>query len=158
MDTLVLDLPSVEESEHARRYGNMIGRGAFREVFHIPGTEWAYKFERTDENAWFKTSKPNLVEIENFTNHRDKLPYGVDFPEMLMLDNGVVAVKFIKGVLAGTVHGDWNDCVCASHGIPDCWALKVANIPLKDLHGKNVMICPEDKKIYIIDIGEYGKE
>ncbi len=156
MDTLTVDLPSVEESEYARVYGNKVGQGAFRAVYRIPGSDWAYKFERTDDDAWFKERNPNAKEMKNYTEHRDKLPEGVDFPEMLMLDNGAIAVRFIDGMLAGTIHADYRECVCASHGIVGCWAEKAESTGFQDMHGKNVMV-GKDKVIYIIDIGEYGR-
>ena len=156
MDTLVVDLPSVEESEYARTYGDKIGQGAFRAVYRIAGSGWAYKFERTDEEAWFKDTKPNTTEMRNYTQHRDKLPEGVDFPEMVMLDNGAIAVRFIEGVLTENIHADWKDCICASHGIVGCWAKKVESTGFRDMHGRNVML-GNDKVLYIIDIGEYGR-
>lgn len=156
MDTLVVDLPSVEDSEYARAYGAKVGQGAFRAVYRIPGSQWAYKFERTDEEAWFKDTNPNAVEFRNFTQHRDKLPEGVDFPEMVMLDNGAIAVQFVDGMLAYQSHDDWQDCECRSHGLVKCWLVMIENVRLRDMHGKNVMI-GSDKVIYIIDIGEYGR-
>jgi predicted Ser/Thr protein kinase len=158
MDTLVVDLPSVEDSEYARHYGHKVGQGAFRAVFRIPGSRWAYKFERTDAECWFKDRTANLTEMRNYAEQKDNLPEGVAFPEMILLDNGAIAVKFVDGLTAVKSHCDrYDDCNCSSHGLTKCWLDLISGINIRDLHGRNVMISPKDKKVYIIDIGEFGE-
>jgi hypothetical protein len=159
MDTLVVDLPSVEESENARAYGEMIGQGAFRAVYHIPGSKWAYKFDRDDEEANFTDRSANAKEIKNYERYKDKLPANVAFPEMTRLENGAIAVEFVNGYVAAKSHSGYTNCVCPSHGLPDCWRNMVEPMDglLDDLHGRNVMIETGGKRVYIVDIGEFGE-
>jgi hypothetical protein len=157
MDALVVDLPSEEESEIARQFGRMIGSGAFRDVFRIPGSRWVYKFE----DAEYGSANCNQREFLNYTSKRKTLPEGVDFPEMHFLPNGAIAAEYIDGMLGVDIHSLFDPCVCASHGITNCWRTMVkpvADAGMRDLHGRNVMVAHSDKKIYIIDIGEYGNE
>lgn len=159
MDTLLVDLPSVEESEHARTYGEMIGQGAFRSVYRIPGSKWAYKFDRDDEECWFEDRSGNAKEIKNYERYKDQLPANVSFPEMSLLENGAIAVEFVNGYVAAKSHSGYRDCLCPSHGLPDCWRNIIAPMEdvLEDLNSRNVMIAEGGKRVYIVDIGEFGE-
>lgn len=156
MDTLTVDLPSIEESEYAKRYGVRIGSGAYRNVYRIKGSRWVYKFEHGA--GWSRGNGCNKREFRNFSEKRSTLPEKVDFPEMVLLDNGAIAVEFVNGILGRESHRYDRPCVCPSHGIPECWSTMiqpVSDAGMQDLHGSNVMISREDCKVYIIDIGEY---
>ncbi|KAI4218410.1 MAG: hypothetical protein L6R40_008776, partial [Gallowayella cf. fulva] len=72
METLVVDLPSMDEAEAARRYGKLIGSGAFRDVFRIPGSRWAYKFSRSD--GYYSNNSCNVLEYIDGMLARDSHP------------------------------------------------------------------------------------
>ena len=156
MDTLVIDLPSVEEAQYARRYGERIGVGAYRTVYRLPGSKWAYKFE--SNNYW--SSGANNREMFNYRTRRGTLPEEIDFPEMHMLSDGTIAAEFVNGTLAREAHTGYGYnmvCNCESLRAVKCWQKAVDVLNMQDLHGRNVMI-RKDGKIMIIDIGEYGDE
>lgn len=162
MDTLVTELPSDEEAVYAERYGVKVGAGAYRKVYRIPGSRFAYKVEH--RVGWSSGSGANRQEFHNYTTRRNELPAGVDFPEMHMLPSGTIAVEFVDGVLGKVAHS-WTDngydykenCMCSSHWGAQCWKKAIASVDMRDLHGGNVMISREGK-ILIIDIGEYGDD
>lgn len=162
MDTLVTEIPSDEEAYYAQAYGVKIGAGAFRKVYRIPGSRFAYKFEHA--RGWSSNSGANRQEFHNYTTRRATLPEGVDFPEMHMLPSGAIAVEFVDGVLGKVAHS-WSDnglsyrdnCMCSSHWGAQCWKKAIEGIDMRDLHGGNVMITRQGK-ILIIDIGEYGDD
>lgn len=148
--TAVVDRPSEREAEIARTWGTKIGFGAFRDVYRRPESRWVYKFDATGGDA-------NRREAENYRRIQQYLGDLFDVPEMVLLDNGVLAAEFVEGKLGVEVHPyDAPECPCLSHGIPDCWRKLITRIPNKfdDLHGRNVKIV--DKKIVIIDIGGTG--
>lgn len=156
----MLDVPSLDEAQAARYYGEQIGRGAYRTVYRLPGSRWVYKFQN---DGWAYNTDSNAHEFHNYSTKRETLPQGVDFPEMHLLGN-VIAAEYVDGVLAMNAHestwkrdGYTNICNCESHRASQCWQKAISTINMKDLHGRNVMI-RKDGKILIIDIGEYGNE
>ena len=81
METQENQLPSVEESEKAIRQGKLVGSGAFRDVYRLGDSPWVYKRER--DLTWSKNGC-NAQEMKNFNTLRNRLPEGVDFPEMVL--------------------------------------------------------------------------
>ncbi len=148
------DLPSLEEALHAKRSNCFLGRGAFREVYHIPGTKWVYKFEE-----WFREDGINVREYKNFKQYSDSFSTKeIVFPEFVLLNPEVIASEYVDGVLARDFCEGYGTCVCVREGLSRCWRQLVAPIELKipDLHGRNVKYSSEHKKIFIIDIGGYA--
>lgn len=144
-------MPTLQDAYDARACGEMIGKGVFREVFWIDGEEWAFKFEVSD---WQWNS--NEQEYANYLKWKDIMPEGIDIPEMEVLSSEVLAVKYIKGQRLAYVHGRFaNNCTCPSYGLIDC-AYDLVNLitGIKDLHGSNVMVSPEEGMVYLVDLGE----
>jgi serine/threonine-protein kinase RIO1 len=158
MDTLTEAMPSVEESEEARKTGKLIGSGAFRDVYRLPGSPWVYKFERPVRIQ--QGNGCNKREYSNFLLRKDSLPEGVDFPEMYYLSNNVLAAEFIDGVNGREAHPHYKTCLCESFGISKCWRDAIQSLQgvMRDLHMFNIMISPSARRVYIIDIGEYGND
>lgn len=146
-----VELPTVEASEDARWNGTKIGAGAFRDVYRLGNSRWVYKFDGGFIGA-------NKQEAINYNKIQEYLGKHYAVPEMILLENGALAAEFVEGKLAAEVHA-YSDpnCVCMSHGIPDCWRKLIAPLAAKfdDLHGRNVIISPNGKLV-IIDIGEGG--
>lgn len=156
MDTLVVDLPSIDEAKAAAYYGKKVGSGAYRNVYRVSGSRWVYKFEK--DGCWAANSECNVHEMSNFRRVRKSLPEGVDFPEMHLLEDGTLAAEYVDGIHTRDLRC-YSGCTrCKTEfGLADCWTKMIEPVRMsgmQDLHGGNVKVA--NGKVYIIDIGEYG--
>jgi hypothetical protein len=150
MDTLI-DVPSIENANYALEHGKCIGIGSFRQVYHLTGSKWVYKFERGNEGT-------NHEEYCNSIRYANQLPENVFIPEMVMLSNGVIAAELITGILVSSLHYGWDDdCSCKEYNLAVCYQQYIEPMTSKvfDLSGSNVILTREGK-VYLIDLGEYG--
>lgn len=150
--SVLTNMPSIAEAELATSVpGNFIGKGVSRETYRLPGSSWAYKIE----TPYGKNKKANETEWIAYNELKDTLPEGIKFPEMHLLDNGIIATEFIDGE-----HPD-NQCSSIGHR---CWIenrdrcfwtvyLPIISLVIYDGHNANIIL--KDDSIYIIDINDY---
>jgi hypothetical protein len=152
MDTLIIDEPTLEEAYYVRRYGQRIGQGAFRDVYHNLGLKWAYKFE-----AWWKYEKINIREYENYLRFKDSFDK-VAFPEFKLLSPEIIAVEYVDGILGQDIHtgteGKYCPCITQLNAHA-CWrtVAKQVELHILDINGRNIKFSRIHKKFYVIDIG-----
>lgn len=144
---MVDTLPTIEEANDAINHGKRFTEGSYRNVYHIPGSKWVYK---TDIRKGYPQG--NIDEWEAYLDKKDSLPAGIKYPEMHMLDNGVLAAEFIDGEIAS-----W-DCWMGDHActsLDDCFWIKneyLLSSVTRDGHPGNIRVMPNGD-IYIIDLG-----
>lgn len=115
---------------------NLIGFGANREVFKVPGEDWVVKVDKYTE--WEGEEGTNAYEWKTYLFLQNQnLPDPVRIPEMHFVDGYIIA-QFIKGRHPSDGEYDWY-----SH---------VRDLRLYDMHNKNIII-DDDKNIWIVDIG-----
>lgn len=139
--------------------GKKIGVGAYREVYKADFSDWVVKREKSrdrnpvvffDQTPWVNSSGGNDTEYATYKRAMQNLmlPEGVLIPEMYLINDCIVA-QYIDGI-----HPD--PCYRHSYGkcsYPgNCWIDKVKNIPISDMHSKNIIITPGGK-IYLVDLG-----
>lgn len=149
------DQPTVERAEYAREYGEMVGEGSSRRVFWDGTSRWAYKFIINDD-PW-NNKKANREEFDNYLKLSDADLGIIKLPEMQLLNNGVMAIEYIKGSHPS------NDCYSGQHDFgcgdsPDCWYNKTnarhyeSNVKgFRDISWANVIVA-ESGDIYAIDL------
>lgn len=138
------DLPTMEECNKAISNPEYeIGKGKDRRAFRVPGSKWVYKV------ADYYDTYTNPGEIERYTmlmNNPDLIPEGLHFPEMHLMENGVVAAQFIDGDRARNQEEKEIATQFADNiGWHDSSAYCNTRVTV-DSEG--------NKKLYIIDLGE----
>jgi hypothetical protein len=129
--------------------GEVIGQGAYRRVFRKGRSKYVFKVN-------ISSCDSNSREISQYHAVKATLPKGVKMPEMILLENGVVAAEYIKGVFpeggsfcAITYHDD--DC----DDNATCWAepfIRTPGFSYYDVHRYN-LIRTKDGTLYLIDVG-----
>ncbi len=141
-------LPTLRKARYAAQHGRVVGEGAYRIVYRSKRGKWVYKFNLRPS----KKLGSNAEEWKTYLKHKDtELPKGVYFPEMYMLNGGIIAAQFIKGR-----HPE-NECYRDYHtddcpGIDKCWAERIKYVKVSDVHYANVLIT-KDGDIYLVDLG-----
>lgn len=144
---MVDSLPTVDEANNAINYGKRFTEGSCRNVYYIPGSKWVYK---TDMH--YAYSQGNAAEWAAYLDKKDSLPAGIKYPEMHMLENGVLAAEFIDGEVPSW--GCWeseHDC----EDVSKCFWLinfELISSVTRDGHPGNLRVMPNGD-IYIIDLG-----
>ena len=149
--------PSVEEANKAVSEGMKIGEGAYRMVYRLPGSDWVYKV-----SVGFYGGAPNEDEYENY-RHIIKSPEkyeGFNIPETVLLDNGMIAQRYIKGNRApydcsmAPFSPEYYRCTCKDeYGFSECWYSTTGII--EDNHSGNVIISTNGDggfDIWVIDL------
>jgi len=153
MAMLTIPVPTLEDAFRAvSNPDNRIGSGDSRTVYREPGSYWAYKVCNSPE---FDAIIANENEYDNFVMYRDSLPYGIAFPEMVLLsyetefeDNYILAVEYIEADRENSkCHRGFHFC----DDDPTCWAAicEIHDLPIDDLHSENVI--HKGNILYIID-------
>lgn len=149
---MLLDVKPTEamaKQAMSRKY-NIIGSGAYREVYRADDSEWCFKVDlRKSLFGGNQSEWETYLQVYNAPWLND----GLRIPEMHMLSNGILAVRYIEGT-----HPDKRiRCVPETHRYncigEDCWAYRVTNyVTINDIHPAN-LIMTADKILYIIDLG-----
>lgn len=140
-------LPTERKAMYAIYHGKVVGEGSYRKVFRTGRSRWVYKVDTTRESVG-----SNSYEWQTYLEYCNaKLAKGVKIPEMHLIDGNIIACEYIKG------KHPKNECYRDYHveecpGEDNCWAEKVKNIKIADIHFQNVLIS-KDGTIYIIDLG-----
>jgi hypothetical protein len=113
--------PSITRARLAQAAGELLGRGAFRAVYGLPGDRWVYKIpiEPNMANEWELSAQTEQQETPY-------LPEGVRLPELVRVfgedDTCVIAAERIPDRLPP--HPDQLDCTCPEDTRWDgCWVL-----------------------------------
>ena len=153
--TAKVDLPTVRKAAYAIKRGNKIGEGAYRAVYKTKSGKWVYKV-----NTGYGTGiGSNGSEYATYVSVKNsvKLPDGVKLPEMHMVGE-YIAAEYVDGehptnwCSPGPYGFHDNGCP----GVDTCWAAKVNDVKINDLHPYNVMVT-KDGTVYIIDLGHGEK-
>lgn len=142
--------PTNAAAMKAHDKGIVIGEGSSRRVFWKKGSYWAYKFIYSSSSNF----DANKDEFANYLNIKNNLPEGINLPEMVLLDNGVLATQYIPGEQSATeCWGGKHDCGDAA----TCWYSTVMMAQIERIRGfgdiswANV-ITTDDGKLYVIDL------
>jgi hypothetical protein len=142
--------PTVTMAKAACTKPNLIGSGKYRNVYRKDNSEWCFKVDR---QSFLRGD--NKSEWETYLMIKDApwLNEWVRIPEMHMLDNGILAARYIEGT-----HPDRHiRCYPDHHRYncigDDCWAYKVTPaVLINDIHSENIIVTAE-KVVYLIDLG-----
>jgi hypothetical protein len=141
-------IPTLRKARYAIEKGTLIGEGSYRKVYRTRRGKWVYKV-----NIGGKGVGSNRWEWNTYQDYHDNLnlPENVRIPQMHYLPNGIIAAEYVNGKEPN------NDCyrdyhVSSCPGVDVCWAEKVKNVPISDIHYQNVLIT-DGGLIYIIDLG-----
>jgi hypothetical protein len=87
------NMPTLAECEQATVSEYEIGEGRDRTGYHIPGSKWVYKIQRYSRS---NANQREIIRYEQLINSSN-VPDGIAFPEMHILENGVIAAEYIEG-------------------------------------------------------------
>jgi hypothetical protein len=153
IDTLEA-IPTVDDAMAISTEDNYLGSGCYRTVYRKKGSRWVIKVDNEDGAV-------NRKEYETYLQFRPSLTNNVYFPEMHLLDNGVLVAEFIDGVCGNMRCWNYSNGVigCKQNCQEECWAQRIEYLAnqIQDLHYQNIRILPNGD-IYIIDLGEGPRE
>jgi predicted Ser/Thr protein kinase len=149
----MVKVPTVRMAKIARSRGSIIGPASvFRLVYKCKTSKYVFKFLRGDTNRSRRTANAREYAVYTILKETVTLPDGVKLPEMYLLADGTLAAEYIDGY-----HPNESTCDGYGHsrkkcpGLDSCWATKVLEVGLRDIHHQNVLIT-DDGTVYIIDL------
>jgi hypothetical protein len=149
------EIPTTRKAKYAISKGNLIGEGAFRNVYRTGKSQWVYKVDNGDWTADYHGT--NSAEMTNYKKIRAMLTENgkVRVPEMRLIGKDIIAAEYVNGEFPA--YCESYRCECKESELFDgrCWidvVKQAVNRELFDIHAGNVKIAP-DGTIYIIDLG-----
>jgi serine/threonine protein kinase len=135
-------------TEYVRTHGQFVGSGCYRNVYKAKTGKYVYKFDSF--NHCGEGSNTHEYATYKFLCENYDMPEGVKLPKMELVD-GVIVAQYIKGEHPDYCYPQhcYESSSCKKFG---CWALKLKNFPVNDLHSDNILVT-KDGTIYIIDLG-----